>query len=197
MNELSAFKLELERLIGKKASHLRPFVCEGSPLDCGVFIVGFNPATKMAGDFWDHWRPGYGFDKAAWLAAYKEQRSLRALKSGKQYRPVGNARRVIEWVLEEVNPLRCLETNIYAVATAKATELSKRQQDMEPFSFLLERIKPRVVVTHGKAAAEAAKQLGIGKRENLICETHFSRGWSELKARELGQQIRAKWDSHA
>ena len=62
---LDEFERQLADLLGRP-SRARPFVCEGSPLDCEIFIVGFNPATEM-GDFWQFWRTGYGFDKNAWF----------------------------------------------------------------------------------------------------------------------------------
>jgi hypothetical protein len=191
VNDLLAFERELKSHVGK-LTDLRPFVCDGSPLECGVFIVGFNPATGMPGDFWRYWDPKSGFRKQAWFAAYQKHRERHALAAGKQFRPVSNTRRVIEWIIEEVRPLRCLESNIYAAATAKAKDLPKGEQNIAPFKFLLERIKPRVVVVHGKAAAEAIQTLGIAKGVQVICEPHFSRGWSEEKARILGRRISGK-----
>src|ERR1700735_3082953 len=119
MIDLSAFESELKELIGRP-SELRPFVCNGSPLECGVFIVGFNPATKMRADFWEYWRSGYGFDKEAWFKSYKEERQARPLNPGKTRRAqISNTRRVIEWIIEAASPIGCLETNIYSAATAR------------------------------------------------------------------------------
>ena len=67
--EITQFEAALAELVGRP-SDLRPFVCDGSPLDCEIFIVGANAATAM-GDFWDFWHPGVGMDKAAWFEAYK------------------------------------------------------------------------------------------------------------------------------
>ena len=58
--KLKQFESELRSLTGPSA--LRPFVCDGSPLTCRVFIVGINPATSMTTDFWQFWRAGTGFD---------------------------------------------------------------------------------------------------------------------------------------
>ena len=43
---LDDFERALVALIGRPTD-LRPFVCEGSPLTCDVFLVGFNLATTM------------------------------------------------------------------------------------------------------------------------------------------------------
>ena len=59
---LDEFEKQLAGVIGRPTD-LRPFVCEGSPLDCDVFIVGSNPATKMEGDWWRFWRPGIWLSK--------------------------------------------------------------------------------------------------------------------------------------
>lgn len=50
MRDINRFEKELVALIGRP-SVLRPFVYEGSPLECEVFIVGFNPATASTLDF--------------------------------------------------------------------------------------------------------------------------------------------------
>ena len=36
-----------------RETDLRPFVCEGSPIECESFLVGINPASEMSVDFWD------------------------------------------------------------------------------------------------------------------------------------------------
>lgn len=63
MMSLQTFQKELEALIGKPTD-LRPFVCDGSPLACKVFVVGLNPASEMDGNFWDYWDSSRGSDKA-------------------------------------------------------------------------------------------------------------------------------------
>jgi len=32
---------------GRKASDLRPFVCDGNVFDCKVFVVGVNPVSNV------------------------------------------------------------------------------------------------------------------------------------------------------
>ena len=77
------FSREMVSLIDKPTD-LRPFVCNGSPLECGAFIVGINPASEMSGDFWDFWSDSCGFDKPAWFNKYKIERMNRPLKRGKK-----------------------------------------------------------------------------------------------------------------
>lgn len=188
MTGLDDFKDGVSRCMGKQAS-LRPFVCEGSPLDCKAFIVGFNPATETDADFWGFWRAGTGFDKAAWLQHYKEQRQLRPLEPGKRRRrTVSPSRGVIEWILQDARPIPILETNIHAVATATQDELAEEDQRTDVFDFLMASIRPRLIVTHGNRARDHLWSKGY--RDKVIDVPHFSRGWSESDARMLGRWIK-------
>jgi len=176
MSTLPAFAIELESLAGRP-TNLRPFVCSGSPLECSVFIFGFNPATEMGSDFWDYWRPEHGFDKAAWFESYQNERLSRRLKPGKTRRSrVSNTRRVIEWIIEAASPVRCLETNIYPAATAQAIELTDDHRRTDVFSFLLTAIRPKIVVAHGKDAEIAICRHCVDGATLVIAKTHFSRG---------------------
>jgi hypothetical protein len=189
MTDLEVFERELVAVIGRPTD-LRPFVCAGSPLKCSAFIVGFNPATALTKDFWHFWRSGDGFDKAAWFEEYKRERNLRPLKPGKTRRNViSNSRRVIEWVTDEAGPVRCLETNIYSLPTEQAADLSQKQRATAPLDFLLARIKPRVIIAHSVDAVDLIQSRNLNAR--IVAVSHFSRGWSEAKARSLGQEIRA------
>lgn len=193
MIALDKFEQELAFLIGNPTD-LRPFVCEGSPLNHKAFIVGFNPATEMSADFWSFWRPGYGFDKSAWFTEYLKDRQGRPLKPGKTRRPaISNTRRVIDWILQEASPVQCLETNIYAAPTEQAADLALAHRLTAPIDFLLDSVKPDVVVVHGKDAATHLQDKGIAAR--VIAVSHFSRGWSQSDARALGQQIKHECDA--
>lgn len=193
MIALDRFERDLTALIGNP-TELRPFVCEGSPLQHRAFIVGFNPATEMSADFWSFWRPGYGFDKAAWFTAYLKDRQERPLKPGKTRRPgISNTRRVIDWIVQEASPVQCLETNIYAAPTEQAADLAQAQRLTAPINFLLDSVKPDVVVVHGKDAATHLQDKGIAA--HVIVVPHFSRGWSQANARALGCQIRHACDA--
>ena len=194
---LADFGREMVSLLGKPTD-LRPFVCEGSPLECEVFIVGINPASEMSDDFWDFWSDNRGFDKYTWFERYKSERRTRPLKPGKKRRnAISNTRRVIGWVIEEASPTKCLETNIYAKPAASEPELKallktlsseERNRITAAFDYLLQRIAPKLVVAHGDKTAEYLQARNI--ECNLKCVSHFSRRWSEAKARELGLAIR-------
>lgn len=201
---LPTFQDNFEKLIGKP-TELRPFVCEGSPLECKIFIVGFNPATNLNQSFWSFWQPGYGFQKAEWLKVYKQERQSKPLSPGKRRRnEISNTRRVIEWIIMELAPIKCLETNIYSKPTEQARDLKEKERATQPFDFLLNTICPEIMLLHGQGAVKYVEkifnhQLTLNNLEYIEAEwgkvkvmavPHLSRGWSEKRAREIGQNLR-------
>lgn len=177
MRGLSDFRLGLESQIGRPTDS-RPFVCEGSPLACQVLIVGTNPATRMDEvDWWDFWSDDYGFNKSAWSDEYAKVRNR-----------VSPTRQRIGWVLEEAQPIRCLETNV------DPTEAQRPPPSMDGtvLDYLLARVAPLLVIAHGD---KAIKHLQARRREwDLWCVPHFAsrRGrWSEAKAKRLGAAVRS------
>lgn len=182
---LEEFERELTSLIGRR-TEVRPFVCEGSPLQCEVFLVGLNPATMMDADFWDFWRPGYGFDKAAWFECYLAERAARPLKPGRSRRQkVSATRRNIECFAEGADGVRVLETNIYAHPSDDLRGLAPAGRTIAPFQFLLRSVSPRVIVVHGQPALETVRDLDIPVMV-IEADRHFSRGISKEAARRYG-----------
>jgi hypothetical protein len=55
MCPIDRFESALRAVLPEMAGD-RSFVCDGSPLDCTVFIVGCNPATDTRTEFWHYWR---------------------------------------------------------------------------------------------------------------------------------------------
>ena len=187
MLDLSSFEQELVALIGRPTD-LRPFVCDGSPLECRGFIVGFNPASASDEDFWKFWDPTIGFDKTTWFQTYLRERRERPLKPGKTRRnPISNTRRVIDWIVSEASPVKILETNIYSAPSEEAKDLAAHARFTAPFDFLLSEIKPVVILAHGNdAVSHLSTRATNGK---VVSLPHLSRGWSESRARDLGRQI--------
>jgi hypothetical protein len=151
-----------------------------------VFLVGFNNATMMNTDFWEFWRPGYGYDKEAWFKRYVEERAARPLKPGKTRRQkVSPTRRNIECFVEGAAGVRVLETNIYAKASDDMKSLDPASRDIAPFSFLLYTVKPKVIVVHGKRTLEAIRKSDISAKL-IVADHHFSRKTSKDTARRYG-----------
>ena len=83
--ELKDFASGLREILNRmNTPGLRPFVCDGSPLSCNVFLVGSNPATPMYRSFWEFWSDDFGFDKASFMQAYREARIERGGTANKQ-----------------------------------------------------------------------------------------------------------------
>jgi hypothetical protein len=193
---IDEFAAELERRIGRP-SFSRPFVCDGSPLTCSAFVVGFNAATQLTADFWKFWVPGYGFDKALWFVAYSTERKLAG-------RGVSPTRQRIERIAGAAGAVRCLETNVYSAPTASARRLSSAHRDASVFRFLVETIRPVAMLIHGRETAIAIQEvLRTGPlpvdafrpmptpwgTSQLRAVRHLSRGWSFAQADELGREL--------
>jgi len=150
----SEFKTELQKIVGKPTS-LRPFVCDGYPLECEIFIVGINPATSINSDFWDFWKDDK-FDKTKWLENYLEERKDKRSK-------MSLTRRKIEYLTNNVfYERKCLETNVYSSATPNLKSLSNDLRNTDIFSFLLKSIKPKAIFIHGSDPANFIRnELGI------------------------------------
>lgn len=133
MSELHAFKAGLEAYLTDP--HARPFVCTGSPFRCRSFVVGFNAATRLKDPFSSYWSDSTGFDRAKFDVDYAETRPRR-----------GNRPR-IEIIADAIAP--CLETNLHAIPTRKARQLSKEDQRDPVIGYLFQAIKPELVFVHG------------------------------------------------
>ena len=200
---LTDFSKELHlRLLGNPSQ--RPFVCEGNPLECEIFIVGFNPATEMTRLFLDDWDDYYGFNKSKWLKHYIDERASIPLDPTKKKRnKISNSRSRIEWITETVSGTKCLETNLYSKATKTAKSLKPLDRDIEIFKFLFNSIKPKVLFLHGiEVRQEIEKIFSFKLPENIFskCEIfehkltiipkkHLSRGWSKENTINFANEI--------
>lgn len=189
---IGEFEQQLAAIVGRPTT-LRPFVCSGSPLACRVFIVGLNPASPMKATFWDFWRPGIGYDKAAWMDAYVAERADRPLKPGRtRRRKISPSRAVIECLVDEIDHAMCLETNIYATAAEEFSDLSSGMRDTKPFDYLLATLKPEVIIVHGADAVSHVQSKAPAAV--VLAVPHFSRGWSHESARDLGRKVKQMID---
>jgi hypothetical protein len=148
------FKTELERLIGNPTS-LRPFICDGYPLDSEIFIIGINPATEIKENFWNFW-DGDKFNKTKWFDNYLLERK-------DKYHKVSPTRVKIEYLVNTIfKNHKCLETNAYSTATANLSLLQSNQKDTDILSFLIRTIKPKAMFIHGTDPANFIKnELGL------------------------------------
>lgn len=169
--KLDDFAASLAELIGCQTD-LRPFVCEGSPLSCDVFVVGYNPATEMAGDWWRFWQDGYGYRKGAWYDEYLAQRGSES-----------KTRRKIGEIVRGLSGVSVLEANIDARPSKRKSTYPKPVT--KPFDFILGACRPRVIIAHGKDAVE---HLQPWKTEGTLIEcAHFIYVGRERTAKILAE----------
>ena len=205
MNNLLNFKNKLFDKL-KIYNSPRPFVCDGNPLECNIFIVGINPATKMEINFEDFWNDD-GFDKQKWIEAYKNERANAPLKVGKKKRLlVSPTRRNIDHIIKHITSGKVLETNLYIKQTNEEHELKKKDKKTDIFELLINEIKPKIVILHGKSVREFFiekydkkiieddfAKIKINDTSTLVYTTkHLSRGWSFEKLEELAKKINEK-----
>lgn len=172
---LSEFADGLAALIGRPST-LRPFICEGSPLTADVFIVGYNPATRLDGDWWTFWDPAYGYRKADWMAGYSAQRG----KTSK-------TRAKIEEIVAGLSGHAVLEANIDARPSARKKDYPTPLT--APFDLLVAVCRPKVVIAHGVDAVRHLQPLK--DRLTLIECPHFIFVGHARTEQILGQARRA------
>jgi hypothetical protein len=149
---LRQFRNHLQQLAGDD-DRFRPFICEGSPFDCRVFLIGVNPASEVP--FWDYWHDDTGFNRACWLDQYKLLRQARPSKSGRGGRQVvSTIRQRIERFVIAAQPEQVLETNLYSLPTPSEPAVRDVRRDTKVIEFLLSEIQPDVLVLHGYTATE-------------------------------------------
>lgn len=199
---LHDFETKLRDLLNNQEKP-RPFVCDGNPLECQIFIVGFNAATEMDASFWDFWSPERGFDKSAWMEAYIKERAEKTSTEKKRRTKISATRLRIEWMTEIFGLVHCLETNLYSKATKRAKDLRNEDKDCSVFTFLLKKIQPKVIFLHG---APTRKDFGsmfnitiekdqmveislFGNETKVIAKQHLSLGWSKEKSIDFGKEL--------
>jgi hypothetical protein len=194
---LRQFRERLELLMGN-GDDLRPFVCDGNPYDCGAFLVGINPASRVP--FWEFWDDGVGFDKKAWSCAYMQRRKAEGRK------PISNTRQRIERLVAAAKPVRILETNLYSLPTRTAREIgAKAARDTSLFEILLSEIEPQIIVLHGKEVTRHfERRFGYrlsrefltvdvnGRRVRIAAAPHLSRV-SHQDAEDWGASIQSHY----
>jgi hypothetical protein len=124
----------------------RPFVCAGSPFGCAVAQIGINPGTPTP--FWPHWSVEKGFDKPSWLKDYLQ-------RHGK----LGPTRRNIDVFSEALRPNRCIELNLYDRFSPRLSGLAKELRRTDVLDFVLECVRPRLILVHGDDPAAYLAEL--------------------------------------
>ena len=122
-------------------------MCDGSPLDCRIFIVGTNSARKVEKRFWSLWSDSRGFKKAELI------RELDKLSGGRT-----KTRKNMEIVAQAAGPEITLDTNIWLQPTRTVPDLPKDDKNTDVIEYLLKTIRPRIVLAHGGKAKKFFKK---------------------------------------
>ena len=126
----------------------RPFVCDGSPYDCPIFVVGHNAATNLNQPFFQrYWSDDTGMLRETFEEDYAKTRSKKGVRPR------------LDAISEGANPAKCFETNLYSVPSKKAKQLTAKDRDSTLFEFLLRELKPKVVFLHSNSPIEFLANL--------------------------------------
>jgi hypothetical protein len=188
--DAAEFDRRLQSLCGDR-EEARPFLCNGFPFGCEIFLVGINPGTSTR--FWPHWSVENGCDKKAWLKSY-------LVDHGKY----GPTRTRIERLFEAASPARILETNVFHLPSKREGALVKSDQSTIVFDFLLRELSPRVIFVHGQSAVEHLERIvniGLprgqftravyaGRDLSIFPGHHLSYQWSFSAVDALGRELR-------
>jgi hypothetical protein len=182
-----------QRLPGGRESTQRPFVCDGSPLNCSTFIVGYNNAYDI-GPFRQVWSDHTGFKKSAFDDLYIQI-------GGKPNNRTTN-RYWINLISKAVG--QCVETNIFSKDTKTARSLSAEDKSTEVFDYIFKSAKPSAVFCfNSKTVKELERRLGvsiplISDRAELLPVTMFdhsfhiigyAHGWLHKAAPYIDQLV--------
>jgi hypothetical protein len=138
-------------LPGGRESTERPFVCDGSPLNCSIFIVGYNNKIGI-GPIRQVWSDHTGFDKLAFEKLYIQN-------GGKPNNRTTN-RYWINLISKAVG--QCVETNIFSKDSKGAHSLPANDQSTEVFDYNFKKIKPSALFCFNiKTIKELEGRLGV------------------------------------
>lgn len=164
---MKLFESQLAAIIGRPSSQ-RPFVCNGDPSACSVWVVGYNSATTGK-DWWRFWTSDKGFDYASWRSDYDAERALRGKGASATRLRIDRLAVAVPYLLE---------TNIFATPSTQMANMPTSTTNA--FDLLLATFSPHVIVAHGVPAAKHLKSWSGGK---LITCRHLSRaGYAEVDA---------------
>ena len=143
---LKNFREDLEKLM--PSPEARPFTCTGSPLECRIFIVGLNPATQLERPFFSrYWDDSRRFDREAFESDYLSVRTKRGVRPR------------IEALVKGTSPVPCLETDLYATPSKKASYLKSSDKNTDIIEHLLKVIRPRGILVYTKEPIEFFQTL--------------------------------------
>jgi hypothetical protein len=164
-----SFASRLRDLVGA-AEGMRPLLCDGNPLTCTVALVGANPGATVP--FWPFWHDEHGMDRRGWIDAYRQLHGT-----------FRRSRAAIERLVPQI-AARVIELNAHAVRSDRLAGLSHSNRTTDVLAFVLEAVRPIVIVCAGRTATRVVRQVTIGWQPKIVEATHFIY-WGEESERRL------------
>lgn len=198
---LKPFREQLETVLTAHALDtlpVRPFICSGSPLQCKIMMVGYNPAREVNLQTFDAdiWNDQTGFDRERFAEHY----DIASYNDDLQW----NRNHIFQQsLIDEISNHPVLETYLYSVITPKKTLLSSEYKHTHVFDWLYSVIKPVLVITQNSDVIkyferETNKVLvrntfNAVTYRNLHCVilpiSHLSKKWNDTEMYHLKEEI--------
>lgn len=199
--DLKKFRTEMQRRLSEQQLDnvkVRPFICSGSPLNCKIMMVGYNPAREVNLDVFDAdiWNDDMGFDRESFAEHY----DIASYNDDLQW----NRNHIFQQnLIDEISNHPVIETYLYSVITAKKTLLSPQHKHTHVFDWLYSILKPVLVITQNidviKYFEREANKTFVRNTFNAIIYrdlhcvilpiSHLSKKWNDTEMYHLKAEI--------
>ena len=199
--DLKKFRTEMQQRLSEQQLDnvkVRPFICSGSPLNCKIMMVGYNPAREVNLDVFDAdiWHDDIGFDRESFAEHY----DIASYNDDLQW----NRNHIFQQnLIDEISNHPVIETYLYSVITAKKTLLSPQHKHTHVFDWLYSILKPVLVITQNidviKYFEREANKTLVRNTFNAIIYrdlhcvilpiSHLSKKWNDTEMYHLKEEI--------
>lgn len=199
--DLKKFRTEMQQQLSEQQLDnvkVRPFICSGSPLNCKIMMVGYNPAREVNLDVFDAdiWDDDMGFDRESFAEHY----DIASYNDDLQW----NRNHIFQQnLIDEISNHPVIETYLYSVITAKKTLLNPQHKHTHVFDWLYGILKPVLVITQNidviKYFEREANKTLVRNTFNAIIYrdlhcvilpiSHLSKKWNDTEMYHLKEEI--------
>lgn len=199
--DLKKFRTEMHQRLSEQQLNnvkVRPFICSGSPLNCKIMMVGYNPAREVNLDVFDAdiWHDDVGFDRESFAEHY----DIASYNDDLQW----NRNHIFQQnLIDEISNHPVIETYLYSVITPKKTLLSPQHKHTHVFDWLYGILKPVLVITQNidviKYFEREANKTLVRNTFNAITYrdlhcvilpiSHLSKKWNDTEMYHLKAEI--------
>ncbi len=204
--ELKQFRIDLEtQLKQAKLDHtpVRPFICSGSPFNCKIMMVGYNPAREVNLSVFDHdiWDDQMGFHRDNFAEHY----DIASYNGDMQW----NRNHIFQQnLIDQLCNYAVIETYLYSAITPKKALLESELKHTMIFDWLYGVIKPTLMISQNieviKYFERQANQLltrntfntieYLGRHCIMLPISHLSKKWGKTEVAALKNDIYELFD---